>query len=141
MKIQPVNQPPAGAEQMPSDQSTSESRPASTTMRQDREAASNNGAWLFIAGFFGWYLIATLISRYMNPIAIPPESSRNQELMICYGTYALIANGIVLGLLLKFARLVGYGMLAALAVNLLLSLAGGLYTNSFCFIPFLSPVR
>jgi len=80
----------------------------------------------FAAGFLGWFLVTLLIYGAM---------SGEETMMIC-GGLLFPANLVLLGLLLKFQRFAGWGMLAALGVNLIISLIRGLTTNAFCFIPF-----
>jgi len=48
---------------------------------------------------------------------------------------------VVLILFLRYLRQVGWGMLSALAANMVVSLILGLAQNAFCFIPFYSSFK
>ena len=80
----------------------------------------------FAAGFLGWFLAAALFYGQVMD---------QEALMICGGALFPV-NLLLLFLLLKFIRFAGWGMLAALGVNLIVSLIQGLTNNAFCFIPF-----
>lgn len=80
----------------------------------------------FAAGFLGWFLVTLLFYA---------QKMDTESLMICGGLLFLV-NVVVLLILLIRLRSVGLGMLAALGVNLVISLLLGLTQNAFCFIPF-----
>jgi len=83
-------------------------------------------SWNFVAGFLAWYLVTTLI--YL--------SVSGQEILIICSGLLFPVNVVALVVFLKKTPDVGWGMLSALGLNLLISLVRGLSTNAFCFIPF-----
>jgi len=82
--------------------------------------------WEFFAGFLGWFVAATLFYRQV----------RGEETLVICGGLLFPVNLVLLILLLKYRTQIGWGMLAALAVNMVDSLVLGLVQNAFCFIPF-----
>jgi len=63
-----------------------------------------------------------------------------ETLAICGGVLFPV-NVVVLILFLRYLRQVGWGMLSALAANMVVSLILGLAQNAFCFIPFYSSFK
>jgi hypothetical protein len=82
--------------------------------------------WEFFVGFLGWYLATAIFYGQV----------RDQEALMICGGLLFPVNVLVLILLFKWQRQMGWGMLAALAVNMVVSLVLGLIQNAFCFIPF-----
>lgn len=87
--------------------------------------------WEFFVGFLGWYLVTALFYGQVM----------DQEALTICGGLLFPVNLILLILLLKYRTQLGWGMLAALAVNMVVSLVLGLVQNAFCFIPFFGGVR
>lgn len=86
----------------------------------------NFNIWQSVAGFLGWFLVT---------LPIYGQKMDQESLMICGGVLFLANIGALILLLIKL-RSVGLGMLAALGVNLVISLILGLFNNALCFIPF-----
>lgn len=82
--------------------------------------------WQFAAGFLGWFLVTLLVYG---------QKMDGESLMLCGGVMFLV-NVVVLIFLFVRSRSIGMGMLAALGVNLVISLILGLVNNAMCFIPF-----
>lgn len=80
----------------------------------------------FVAGFLGWFLLTTLFYGQV----------RGQETLMICGGLLFPVNLVVLIVLLRKQPQMGWGMLSASAVNLVISLILGLVQNAFCFIPF-----
>lgn len=87
--------------------------------------------WEFVAGFLGWYLVSGLIYA----------AGRGQETLIICSGLLFPVNVVFLILFLRKQPQLGWGMLSALGVNLVISLILGLSTSAFCFIPFFSGVK
>jgi hypothetical protein len=87
--------------------------------------------WEFVAGFLGWYLVTGLIYA----------AGQGQETLIICGGLLFPVNVVLLILFLRRQPQLGWGMLSALGVNLVISLILGLSTSAFCFIPFFSGVK
>lgn len=83
-------------------------------------------SWNFAAGFLAWYVVTALI--YLSVAG-------QEALIICSGLLFPVTV-IALVAFLRKTPDVGWGMLSALGVNLIVSLVRGLTTNAFCFIPF-----
>ena len=84
--------------------------------------------WQFVAGFLGWFFVMALVywvgrseSTCLFPILFP------------------INLGILMVLLRKQPQ-VGWGMLSALGLNMVISLILNLFLNAICFIPFFTPM-
>lgn len=85
-----------------------------------------------VYGFVGWYVVNGLFWLAMgNP-------SFNTNYNFFTGLFTLPVNLIVLIVLavMQRTRKIALGMLAAIAVNLVLSLALGVFINGVCFAPF-----
>lgn len=83
----------------------------------------------FLAGFLGWYLINGLIWLGLgNPV----DSEYIPNLLI----FPINLLALIILSVGKRTRNVGLGILAALALNLLLSLILGALMNGVCFVPF-----
>ena len=88
--------------------------------------------WLwFASGFFGWFLMTGLFYLALFPKYDP----NNAAPVICSGLLFPVHIGFLV-LLLKTEPYFGWGMLGALATNLIISQVLGLATNAFCFVPF-----
>ncbi len=91
--------------------------------------------WLkFAIGFAGWYLANGLIWMSMFTPGVITGGYAMLGTWMC-----LIAANILVLLVLAIvrpARWVALGMLAALALNLAISLSFGLFMNAYCLIPF-----
>lgn len=80
----------------------------------------------FVIGFLGWYLVTALVfgvvtlDAYSNGCIIFP---------------AQVLTLIIL-LSVRTVRDIGWGMLSAIAFNLLISLMVGLGDDAICFVPF-----
>lgn len=90
----------------------------------------NRPLWQFAAGFLGWFLVNGLIWLFfkdnigLNLLVFPVN------LIVLIVLFAVKKNR-------KYAQ----GVLAAVGVNLLISLILGLFFNAFCFIPFFNRVQ
>ena len=112
-------------EQQPDSAPESEEKPPLFTTIKSRE---------FLIGFFGWYFINGLIWAILEMFYsyLGNYSGWYLELLI------FPINLLVLIILsaMKRTRKIGLGILAALALNFLLSLILGLLFNGVCFVPF-----
>ena len=93
---------------------------------------------LFAAGLLGWYLVNGLIWLMMLRSPFYPGW------LDTYGFPNLILlplNLIILVVLaiIKRTRMIAFGILAALALNIVISLVIGLQGNAWCFVPFFIP--
>ena len=93
--------------------------------------------WQFVAGFFGWYLVMALIN---GPQVLPNPGAQvySESLFVC-NALLFPVQVLLLIIWIKARYQVGWGMLAAIGVNLVISLALGLGYNAACFIPFFVP--
>jgi hypothetical protein len=84
-------------------------------------------------GFFGWYVINGMIW-----FILLGGSSAGGDYGYFNGLFTFPANILVLIILaaIKSTRQIALGILAALALNLLIALVLGVSTNGICFIPF-----
>jgi hypothetical protein len=84
---------------------------------------------MFAAGFLGWYLIN-------GPFWLLFPVGKGENIIL--GILTLPANVIVLTILssVKGTRWIGFGILAAIAFNLVISLIMGLVVQGLCLIPF-----
>jgi hypothetical protein len=80
----------------------------------------------FLIGFLGWFLVNALI--YLQKF--------DQESLTICGGLLFPVNLVLLVILLRKRPLVGWGMLSALGVNLVISLVFGVWNNALCFLPF-----
>jgi len=92
--------------------------------------------WKFAVGFLGWYLVIGLI--YVALISLDRQGYGNMK-----GGVFLVFPAQLIALVILFVvkqlRNIGWGMLSAIAVNLVISLILGFVGNAICFIPF--PIR
>jgi len=88
-------------------------------------------------GFFGWYVINGLIWLILVNVNMD-SSGGGPPAYVILNLLIFPANLLALILLAagKRTRKMGLGILAALALNLLLSLLFGMLINGVCFIPF-----
>jgi hypothetical protein len=87
----------------------------------------------FVIGSVGWFLINS--AAWLLTGAVTAET---------YGMAILVLlplNVIALIVFLIIRRWIGYGILAALSLNLLFSLVIGAMTNATCAIPFWVPYK
>jgi hypothetical protein len=92
--------------------------------------------WPFAAGFLGWYLLMALFYGIML------RDTDSESLLICGGgAFFLQVIVLIIFLLSKDLRDMGWGMLSALGVNLLISLVLGSFANAICFIPFFADLK
>ena len=89
---------------------------------------------LFAVGFFGWYIFNT--KAWFSVMENGPDKQGYYPL---FNLVMLPANLLILFILAKIhrTRWAAFGILAAVAVNFLISLILGLGNNAICFIPFL----
>ena len=90
---------------------------------------------LFAGGFLGWYLVYGVIWLLSAQDGVYYQG--NIFLYACLWSVNII-------LIVAFAihcdtRPVGLGILAALALNIVISLVIGLQGNAWCFVPFFIP--
>jgi len=89
-----------------------------------------------IAGFLGWYVINILIWLLAGTKpGDAPEAFLNLLLFP-----ANVVTLIVLAII-KSTRRIAFGVVVALAFNLLVSLVMGVSYNAWCFIPFIFPTN
>ncbi len=93
--------------------------------------------WIFFAiGFFGWYLVNGLVWLLLG--ADIGFSQYFDENLIFFNLLLwpvnLIAT-IILAVIRK-TRMIGFGVLGALVLNILISLVIGIVMDGLCFIPF-----
>ena len=89
---------------------------------------------LFATGFFGWSIINVAVWKSISP---GPQS--HDPLGYILNLFILPGNALILIILasIRRTRWMALGILAALALNFLISLLLGLTTNAVCFVPFL----
>jgi hypothetical protein len=95
-------------------------------------ADASNDFWQgFLVGFLGWYLVNGLIWYFIND----PTSDGQSRL---FNLFIFPANLLVLIVLsaIRRTQAIGLGILAALGLNLVLSLILGTVMNGICFFPF-----
>ena len=90
----------------------------------------NEKIFRFLVGFLGWYAVNGLLWYLVGN----PNEGENFILLLCSFPANVLAL-LVLSLA-KRTRLIGFGVLAAVALNLLISLILGVLQNAFCFVPF-----
>jgi hypothetical protein len=91
-------------------------------------------------GFLGWYVVMALI--YGLLFRSYGTGSADYDLM-ALGCYFLPLQVLILIFLLANRKLrrIGWGMLSAIGLNLMISLVLGLFGNALCFIPFFKPMN
>jgi hypothetical protein len=100
----------------------------------------------FLIGFLGWWLINILLWRLLVPVPLSQLQGYRagqgiSENLIC--TVPIIF-GMNVFLLIRMAfanRWIALGLLAAFAVNLVISLLLGLAGNAACWVPFTTPTE
>ena len=95
---------------------------------------------LFAIGFLGWFTVNGLLWGAVSLIGSPPNRipwflSVVPNLLWCFSFPLNIAAFIVL-LMFKRSRMIAWGMLTAVALNILVSLILSAFTNAMCFAPF-----
>lgn len=90
-------------------------------------------SWKFVVGFLGWYLVVWLIYR-LQIRDLDPQGYSTMTLSLLVFPAQIIALFFLF--VIRDFRKIGWGMLSAIAVNLLISLMLGLGLNAVCFIPF-----
>lgn len=90
-------------------------------------------SWQFLAGFLGWHLINGVVWFQVNGgrIGYLEDSYLANIVFFPFNLLALIVFPLI-----KQTRKFGLGLLAAVALNLLLSLVLSVGMNGICFIPF-----
>lgn len=107
---------------------------------EPQAASKIQGLWLkwrlFIAGFLGWFLFAGLFWFLLIEL-----SSSNPNLMVSINIVWFIFTIVVMLFfaLNKSTRMFSLGILAAIAVNLFISIALGMTYDAICFKPFFVP--
>ena len=92
--------------------------------------------WIFAIGFLSWYLVVGLL--YWSQMKDDPQGYGAMLSSLFIFPAQLIALGILFAI--KDLRNAGWGVLSAIALNLLISLILGLSFNALCFVPFFAPV-
>ena len=96
----------------------------------------------FILGFALWYVVMGLIFVGLVPPGKYTPNEAEEMILICNGLFfPLQVIVLIILFVTKNRREVGWGMLAAIGVNLVISLALGLVLNAVCFIPFFAPAN
>ena len=92
--------------------------------------------WQFAAGFLGWFLVNGL--GWLIILSGRKFSSGDETAVICNGALFFPLNLIILVLLAwkVGTRQIAWGIVAALGVNLIVSLVLGLVQNAVCLVPF-----
>ena len=85
----------------------------------------------FVGGFFGWYLL--------NGLCWLPARGEIEALESFQNLLLLPLNVILLIVFLIIRRWIGYGILTAVALNLVIALIIGVTINAWCAIPFFVP--
>jgi hypothetical protein len=125
-------QPPDPAPIPPNDRPTETTQPASKYKR----------AWKFAAGFLGWYMLLAAVYYLLAPTTgISPAGDVVVPMILSGLLFPLQVVGLILLFAFKKNRNIGWGMLSALGVNLVISLMLGLVYNGVCFIPFFMPTE
>jgi hypothetical protein len=109
-------------------------KPGYVDLPPERTLSRNEKIRDFAIGFFGWYIINGLLWIIINPGIINGGTAVN-------GGSGCITFPLNLIVLIVFARIkqthwIAFGILVALALNLVVSLIIGVAFNGWCFIPF-----
>jgi hypothetical protein len=88
----------------------------------------------FAIGFLGWYIINGALWLIINPGPLNEGSFAN-GLLGCI-TFPLNIIALIIFAAIKRTRWIAFGILCALALNLVISLIIGMSLNGWCFIPF-----
>lgn len=116
-------------------QQTSELQPASAEPTRNVNLIKQ-----FTAGFLGWYLVMALI--YGLLFRNLGTGSMDYDLMGLGGLFLPIQFiALIILFAMRKVRYIGWGMLSAIGLNLVISLVLGLFGNVLCFIPFFKPVN
>ena len=120
-----VGQPTEGEQPVPDEQPT-----------EEQPTRKFKFTWQFAAGFLGWFLVSGLVWPIL--LAGREFSFEDEAGMICNGALIFPLNLIILFLLArkKETRQIAWGIVAALGVNLIVSLVLGLVQNAVCLVPF-----
>lgn len=125
------------------EQTQSEDKPEGTVPESPEQQSSEPESisifgltWKFVLGFLGWYLVVGLI--YGLVMIDDPQGYGALIISLLVFPAQIIALFILF--LVKRFRKIGWGVLSAIAVNLLISLIIGLNFNALCFIPFFDPL-
>lgn len=99
--------------------------------------------WKFAVGFLGWYLAMAFVFWVALGYNLEARKLNFYDAPILLNGMCIfpaqIATLIVL-LLVKSLREVGFGMFSAIGVNLVISVFMGMFSNPLCFIPFFIPI-
>ena len=99
--------------------------------------------WRFAIGFLGWYLVMAFVFWALLGYTFDTgQKGLYEGIVILNGICIFPAQilTLVILFLVRSLREIGWGMLTAIGVNLLISLVLGLVSNSICFIPFFIPI-
>ncbi|MGE5251505.1 MAG: hypothetical protein ACM3QS_14985 [Bacteroidota bacterium] len=91
----------------------------------------------FLIGLLGWWLVNIPLWLLLQPVMV----SQGATFVYCTLPFLFGANIFLLIIMAFRNRWVALGLLAAFAVNLLVSLVLGLGTNAMCWIPFTTPAE
>lgn len=93
--------------------------------------------WAYFAiGFIGWYLVNGLLFLLLG--AKLGFSDLTNEALLFVNLIIFPANLIITIILtvMRSTRIIGFGILSALGLNLLISLIMGIFLKGVCFVPF-----
>lgn len=85
-----------------------------------------------VYGFVGWYLVNGLFWLLVGN----PSFNSDYNFIRYWAVFPLNLLALIILALVKKTRIISLGMLAALALNLLVSLVVGASMNGMCFVPF-----
>jgi len=107
-----------------------ETTPLSPSYSSENPEDARTIFWLkFIMGFFGWLLVNLLIWVMINP--------RNPSNELCFAVpFPLNLITLITLLVIRKTRAIGFGILGAIALNLLITLILGIFEQGACLIPF-----
>ena len=95
----------------------------------------SKNTWHFVGGFVGWFLVNGLL-YWISYGGMGRTSQPNQ--LFCIILPANVFTFIVL-IVIKETRQIGWGMLSAIGLNILISTMIGSIFNAVCMIPFFYP--
>jgi hypothetical protein len=90
--------------------------------------------WKFAAGFLGWYLVIWLI--YWSLSHGNPDPQGYGAMIVSMLVFPAQIIALIFLFVVKKFRKIGWGMLSAIASNLMISLLLGFGFNAVCFVPF-----
>ena len=87
----------------------------------------------FLAGFFGWYAVNGVVWYILKSGSL---EFVGEAILVNAFAFPINILALIVFSIIKRTRKFGFGLLAAIALNLLLSILLGVFFNGICFVPF-----